>query len=81
MRSEEKPGVRGTQDGPPPCPPYPVQVLTMYHCLENQGSEGTTRERFTRRLKVCCSNQHTCRVHRDSTNYSLQGCGEQRREG
>lgn len=46
------------------CPPRPAQVLTMYHCLENQGSVGTTRERFTRRLRVCCSNQRTCGEHR-----------------
>lgn len=33
--------------------------LTMYHCLENQGSVGTTRERFTRLCSVCCWNHCT----------------------
>lgn len=31
----------------------------MYHCLENQGSVGTTRERFTRLCTVCCWNHCT----------------------
>lgn len=42
--------------GPPRSRP---SLLTMYHCLENQGSVGTARERFTRRRRVCCSNHRT----------------------
>lgn len=73
MRDKEGPRVSGAQAGPP-CPLGPVQVLTIYHCLVNQGSVGT-RERFTRRLKVCCSNHRTCRGRRGCTSHCLQGVG------
>lgn len=36
------------------------QNLTMYHCLWNQGSVGTTLTLlFVRLFTVCCSNQRT----------------------